>query len=201
MVLLERRSGGDDAIRLETDKEGRFRFGSFLDPQRGEQMLAVRAKRFAAAVRTIIPSGVIPPQVIRLAAPRPLRGRVVDSKGRAVAGAVVSSTREALEMGDGDRRRRPVRVGGCSRVRHDLPGRLQGPLRACPRPGGRTWDHECHTYAPPPAPPARDSLRCSNWSSNRPAPPHSRVGSHAPSSNVRSGSAAPERPHTRRRSL
>ena len=55
-------------------------------------MLTVQAQGFASAMRRILITPAIPPQVIRLAPRRPLHGRVVDAPGPAVPGAVVSST-------------------------------------------------------------------------------------------------------------
>jgi hypothetical protein len=79
-------------IRLATDKEGGFRSGHVLDPHWSEVELAVQAPGLAWAVREVPLTPPLSPQVVRLTPRRPLEGRVVDGRGRPLAGAVVSSS-------------------------------------------------------------------------------------------------------------
>ncbi len=78
--------------RLQTDRQGQFRTGRFIDPKWAEIMVTVQADGAAWAMRQITVTPEIPPQVIKLAPRRPLSGRVVDSQGRPIAGAAVGST-------------------------------------------------------------------------------------------------------------
>jgi RNA polymerase sigma factor (sigma-70 family) len=83
----------NDAIyQTETDASGQFRIGSCLNPEWSSADLTVQAPGLAANVKTVIVTPPIPAQVIALDRPRPLRGRVVDSQGKPVAGASVSPT-------------------------------------------------------------------------------------------------------------
>ena len=79
-------------MRLETDEQGRFRTGRFVAPDRPEVTLTVQADGFASAIRRITVDAGDPPQVIKLAPRKPMRGRVVDSQGRPIPGAAVAST-------------------------------------------------------------------------------------------------------------
>ncbi len=78
--------------RLQTDRQGQFRTGRFIDPKWAEIMLTVQADGAAWAMRQITVTPEIPPQVIKLAPRKPLRGRVVDSQGQPIPGAAVGST-------------------------------------------------------------------------------------------------------------
>ena len=53
----------------------------------------MEAKGLAARVQKLLVTPAIPDQVIRLDRPRPLRGLVVDSQGKPVAGALIEATR------------------------------------------------------------------------------------------------------------
>jgi len=78
--------------RLQTDPQGQFHSGRFIDPKWAEIMVTVQADGAAWAMRLITVTPEIPPQVIKLAPRKPLRGRVVDSQGRPIADAAVGST-------------------------------------------------------------------------------------------------------------
>jgi RNA polymerase sigma factor (sigma-70 family) len=93
IVVLYRHGGGRFA-RIGTDPAGRFQTGRIIDPAWDEMALTVQAEGFASTLRPITNAAEIPPQVIRLTPRRPLRGRVVDTQGRPIPGAVVEPTRE-----------------------------------------------------------------------------------------------------------
>ena len=92
LVVAEQRHREGMLARVSTDENGRFHTGRFLDPTMSEAMLTVQAKGFAAAVRKILITQTIPPQVVQLAPRRPLHGRVIDGHGKALPGVVISST-------------------------------------------------------------------------------------------------------------
>ena len=78
--------------RVRTDDNGRFRTGRFIDPNWDNFTLTVQADGFASALRRLADTPEIPPQAIRLLPRKPLRGRVVDSQGRPIPGALVTPT-------------------------------------------------------------------------------------------------------------
>jgi hypothetical protein len=78
-------------LRLTTGADGRFRSGRCLRPEWGTLVLVVQASGLAWAVHEVAVTPEMPPQVIRLSRRRPLEGRVVDARGRPVAGVVVAS--------------------------------------------------------------------------------------------------------------
>ncbi len=80
-------------LRLTTDRDGGFRSGRCLDPQWSLVELAVQAPGLAWAVCEVPFKPQLTPQVVRLTPRRPLAGRVVDARGRSMAGAVVASSR------------------------------------------------------------------------------------------------------------
>src|SRR5262249_47560608 len=78
--------------RVRTDDNGQFRTGGFMDPTGDIFTLRVQAEGFASAMRRLADTPEIPPQAIRLLPRKPLRGRVVDSQGRPIPGALVTPT-------------------------------------------------------------------------------------------------------------
>ena len=90
-VVVDQSSGSSSS-----DQDRRIRSVSLRPLSRSRVVvppsLTVQATGLAAMVRKLLVTPTIPEQVIRLDRPRPLRGRVVDSQGKAVAGALVEST-------------------------------------------------------------------------------------------------------------
>ena len=91
-VVLSGRAGSGPLVRVVTDEQGRFRSGRFVAPDRPEVTLTVQADGFASAILRITVTPGTPPQVIKMAPRKPMRGRVVDSQGRPIPGAAVAST-------------------------------------------------------------------------------------------------------------
>jgi RNA polymerase sigma factor (sigma-70 family) len=79
-------------FETETDAAGRFRFGHCLNLEWSSADLTVKASGLAASARTLLITQTIPELVIALDQCRPLRGRVVDTKGVPVAGVSVWPT-------------------------------------------------------------------------------------------------------------
>jgi hypothetical protein len=80
--------------RIQSDADGRFQTGAFIDPNWREFTVVVHADGFAAFTQTLLVSPDIPQQSIRLSPRKPLNGIVVDSQGRRIEGAVVQSATE-----------------------------------------------------------------------------------------------------------
>ena len=91
-VIVQHRNGVGNFLRLRTDDRGGFRAGRFIDPNWDDLTLTVQADDFASAMRRLANTPEIPTQVVRLLPRKPMRGRVVDSQGRPVAGAMVTPT-------------------------------------------------------------------------------------------------------------
>ncbi len=91
-VTVQHRNGEGGYLRLRTDDRGAFRTGRFLDPSWDDLTLTVQAADFASVVRRLANTLEIPPQNVRLLPRKPFRGRVVDARGRPVAGAIVHPT-------------------------------------------------------------------------------------------------------------
>jgi protocatechuate 3,4-dioxygenase beta subunit len=94
MVIVQSRPDRSALSRIQTDREGRFRTGPIVDPNWREFTIVVRADGFASFAQTLLVPPEIEPQTIRLSPRKPLHGRVVDARGRPVAGAVVISATE-----------------------------------------------------------------------------------------------------------
>lgn len=92
-VALGFSSSDDDCERTRTDADGRFRFGHVDPGERTSLNLGVEAAGFAPAARSFRVAADLPTQEFRLEPGRPLRGRVVDTAGRPIAGAVVKFDR------------------------------------------------------------------------------------------------------------
>lgn len=92
VVLAYSRSEGD-SLKTTTDADGRFRF-----PHAGKRFssnhwtVVVEAAGFGPAWEIITPTATVPSLDIHLAAARPFHGRVVDPKGRPIAGAAVTAS-------------------------------------------------------------------------------------------------------------
>jgi hypothetical protein len=84
------------ALRLTTDRAGRFRSHHCLDPKSPGSALVVQASGLAWAVHHVAVAPEIPHQVIWLSRRRPLEGRVIDAQDRPVEGAIVTSSREVF---------------------------------------------------------------------------------------------------------
>ena len=97
-IVVQNSNNVGSSQRLRTDEHGGFRTGQFIDPSWDEITLTVQADGFASAMRRLVNAPEIPPQVVRLLPRKPLRGRVVDSQGRSIAGALVTPT---WELGNG----------------------------------------------------------------------------------------------------
>ena len=78
--------------RTVTDASGQFHFGRLVNPQRRSIALTVKAPGLAVTVRRVLVTPSIPRQTIRLTPSVPLRGRVIDSQGKPVAGASLRSS-------------------------------------------------------------------------------------------------------------
>ncbi len=88
-VALGFSNSDGDCERTRTDADGRFRFGHVVvDPPRSLH-LGVEAAGFAPAVKSVWVAADLPSQEFRLAASKPLGGRVVDPAGHPIAGAAV----------------------------------------------------------------------------------------------------------------
>ena len=93
-VVIQSRSDRKTIQRVQTDREGQFRTGPFIDPSWSEFTVVVQADGFALSAQTLLIPPEIPPQAFRLSPRKPLQGRVVDSRGRPIPGAVVRSATE-----------------------------------------------------------------------------------------------------------
>jgi hypothetical protein len=93
-VFIQSRGDRTSLRRVESDRDGRFRTGPFIDPKWSELTMVVRAEGFAWHAQTLLVPPELPPQTIRLSPRQPLHGRVVDAQGRPVPGAVVISPRD-----------------------------------------------------------------------------------------------------------
>ncbi|MHB1557650.1 MAG: sigma-70 family RNA polymerase sigma factor [Isosphaeraceae bacterium] len=91
VVLAYSRSTGD-SLKTTTDREGRFRF-----PHVGKRFstnrwtVVVEAAGFGPAWEVITPTATVPSLDLHLTAARPFHGRVVDPKGRPIAGAAITA--------------------------------------------------------------------------------------------------------------
>ncbi len=92
VVLAYSRSSGD-SLKTTTDAEGRFRF-----PHAGKRFstnrwtVVVEAAGFGPTLEVITPTAAVPSLDIHLAAAKPFHGRVIDPKGRPIAGAAVTAS-------------------------------------------------------------------------------------------------------------
>ena len=93
-VVVQSRSDRSALRRVETDREGRFRTGPFIDPSWREFTMVVRADGFAWFAQLLLVPAEIPPQLVRLSPRRPLHGRVVDAQGGPIPGTIVRSATE-----------------------------------------------------------------------------------------------------------
>ncbi len=91
-VTVQHRNDVGKYLRLQTDERGGFRTGRFIDPEWDDLTLTVQAEGFASVVRRLANTPEIPPQDVRLLPRKPFQGRVVDARGRPVAGALVTPT-------------------------------------------------------------------------------------------------------------
>jgi RNA polymerase sigma factor (sigma-70 family) len=90
-VVIQSRSDRARVQRVQTDRDGRFQTGPFIDPNWSEFTMVVQADGFAAFAQWLLIPAEIPPQAIRLSPRKPLHGRVVDTHGRPIPGAIVRS--------------------------------------------------------------------------------------------------------------
>jgi RNA polymerase sigma factor (sigma-70 family) len=97
-VVIEQTIGRRCLNRTVTDTSGQFHFGHWVDPESRSIILTAKLPGLAAAVRKVTVTPSIPRQTIQLSYTKPLRGRVVDSQGKPVAGACVASN-ETFEDG------------------------------------------------------------------------------------------------------
>jgi hypothetical protein len=93
-VIVQSRSDRTTLLRIQSDRDGRFRTGPFIDPKWGEFTMVVQAAGFAASPQLLLVPAEIPSQSIKLSPRKPLRGRVIDSRGLPIAGAIVMSPRD-----------------------------------------------------------------------------------------------------------
>ena len=93
-VVIQSRSDRKTIRRVQTDREGQFRTGPFIDPSWSEFTIVVQADGFALSTQTLLVPPEIPHQAFRLSPRKPLRGRVVDSQGRPIPAAIVRSPTE-----------------------------------------------------------------------------------------------------------
>jgi protocatechuate 3,4-dioxygenase beta subunit len=91
-VIVQHRNAVGGYMRLRTDDHGGFRTGRFLDPTWDDLTLTVQADDFASVVRRLANTPEIPPQLVRLLPRKPFQGRVVDTRGRPIAGALITPT-------------------------------------------------------------------------------------------------------------
>ena len=93
-VTIQSRSDRTMLRRIQSDRDGRFRTGPFIDPAWSEFTMVVEAEGSASSAQLLLVAPEIAPQSIRLSPRRPLHGRVVDAQGRPIPGAVVKSATE-----------------------------------------------------------------------------------------------------------
>jgi Carboxypeptidase regulatory-like domain len=91
-IVVQNSNNVGSSQRHQTDDHGGFRTGWFIDPTWDKLTVTVQADGFASAIRRLVNAPEIPPQIVRLLPRKPLRGRVVDSQGRSIAGALVAPT-------------------------------------------------------------------------------------------------------------
>jgi hypothetical protein len=84
-------------LQLRTGKDGSFRTGRCIDPLQPKWVLIVQASGLAITAREVPATADAPPQVIRLTRRRPIEGRVVDTEGHSLAGAIVTSSMYSFE--------------------------------------------------------------------------------------------------------
>ena len=91
-VVLAYSGDAGNNLKTKTDAQGRYRFDhANARNGLGRWSLSVQAPGFAPSWMMVVPKGVIPPADFRLGPGKPFRGRVVDTKGRPVAGVAVSA--------------------------------------------------------------------------------------------------------------
>jgi RNA polymerase sigma factor (sigma-70 family) len=91
-VVLAYSGSSGDCLRTTTDPEGHFRFPHAHNRNGlGRWSVSVEAAGFAPAWQMIVPTGQIPPLDFRLIPAKAFRGRVVDSKGKPIAGASIKA--------------------------------------------------------------------------------------------------------------
>ncbi len=83
--------------RTVTDTSGQFHFGHSIDPDDRSIALTAKAPGLAAAVLKVLITPSIPRQTIQLTRSLPLKGRVVDARGKPVAGASIESSESTSE--------------------------------------------------------------------------------------------------------
>lgn len=88
-VALGYSNSDGDCDRARTDADGRFRFAHVDAGERSHLNLGVEAAGHAPAVKALRITADLPSQEFQLEPAKPLRGRVVDSEGKPVSGAVV----------------------------------------------------------------------------------------------------------------
>jgi RNA polymerase sigma factor (sigma-70 family) len=89
-ALLAYSGSGGDFLRTTTDAAGRFAFGHADDKAKlGRFSVSVEAAGFSPAWKMLVPREGTPLLDFELTPGRPFSGRVVDSRGRPVAGATV----------------------------------------------------------------------------------------------------------------
>jgi protocatechuate 3,4-dioxygenase beta subunit len=119
VTVVDPVTAADGSVRLRTDAEGRYRTGGRL-PVHGEYYAEASAPgRLSARSPALTPAELSrKPAVLVLRRVRTVAGRVVDSQGRPVAGALVR------QSGDGPL---PTEVRSDELGRFQLPGVLEGP--------------------------------------------------------------------------
>ncbi len=88
-VTLGFSSSDGDCYRTRTDADGRFRFGHVDPLERSNFTLGVEIAGFAPTLRSLSTIANLAPQEIELAKAKPFPGRVVDTQGKPVSGALV----------------------------------------------------------------------------------------------------------------
>jgi len=89
-IVLAYSPSSGDCLKTTTDPEGRFQFPHAHNRNGlGRWSVCVEAAGFAPAWQMVVPTGQIPPLDFRLTLGKPFRGRVVDSKGKSIAGAAI----------------------------------------------------------------------------------------------------------------
>jgi hypothetical protein len=93
-VVIQSRSDRTHIQRVQSDRDGQFRTGPFINPSWSEFTMVVRAEGFALAMQLLLVPEEVPSQDIRLSTRKPLHGRVVDAQGRPIPGAIVKAATE-----------------------------------------------------------------------------------------------------------
>jgi beta-lactamase regulating signal transducer with metallopeptidase domain/thiol-disulfide isomerase/thioredoxin/protocatechuate 3,4-dioxygenase beta subunit len=88
-VALGYSNSDGDCYRTRTDADGRFRFAHIDPADRSNLNLGVEAAGYAPAVKSLLSASNLPSQEFQLEAAKPFRGRVVDTAGKPLPGALV----------------------------------------------------------------------------------------------------------------